>query len=68
VLAVQRVDDSGIKNIVAIPSTTQRQLPANLTQFNQKLKQLNIALTPFIYAFITSFATCTNQPQLYVSW
>jgi hypothetical protein len=68
VLAVQRVDDSGIKNIVAIPSSVQGQLPANLTQLNQKLEQLSITLTPFIYAFITSLAKCTNQSESAIDW
>jgi hypothetical protein len=68
VLAVQRVDDSGIKNLVAIPSTVQKQLPANLTQIDTKLEELNITLTPFIYALITSFAECTNQSESAISW
>jgi hypothetical protein len=63
VLAVQRVDDSGIKNMVALPLSVQEQLPTNLTQIDLKLKELNITLTPFIYALITSLARCSNQSE-----
>ncbi len=62
-LAVQRVDDSGIKNMVALPLSVQEQLPTNLTQIDLKLKELNITLTPFIYALITSLARCSNQSE-----
>jgi len=68
VLAVQRVDDAGIKNLVAISSAVQKQLPANLAQVNETLNQLNITLTPFLYAFITSLAKCTNQSESDVYW
>ncbi|CAM2709738.1 unnamed protein product [Rotaria socialis] len=68
VLAVQRVDDSGIKKLVAIPSTVQKQLPTNISQVNMKLKQLNITLSPFIYGLITSLAKCTNQSESTIYW
>ncbi|CAF0934841.1 unnamed protein product [Adineta steineri] len=67
-LAVQRVDDSGIKKYVAIPSSTQHQLPANINQVDMKLKALNITLSPFIYKLITSLANCTNQAESAISW
>ncbi len=68
VLAVQRVDDSGIQNLVAMPSPVQKQLPANLTQLNLKLNQLNITLSPFIYGLITSLANCSNQSESDIFW
>ncbi|CAM4873069.1 unnamed protein product [Rotaria socialis] len=68
VLAVQRVDDSGIKKLVAIPSTVQKQLPTNISQVNMKLKQLNITLSPLIYGLITSLAKCTNQSESTIYW
>ena len=68
VLAAQRVDESGIKNLVALPSPIQKQLPANLTQLSQKLQELKISLTPFVYGFITSLARCTNQPETEINW
>jgi hypothetical protein len=68
VLAVQRVDDSGIKKLVAIPSSVQKQLPVNQTQIDMKLNALNITLTPFIYKFITSLANCTNQSESAIYW
>ena len=67
-LAVQRVADSGIKNLVAMPSSVQKQLPTNLTQVNMKLSELNITLTPFIYSLITSLAKCTNQYESAIYW
>ncbi|CAF1478334.1 unnamed protein product, partial [Adineta steineri] len=67
-LAVQRVDDSGIKNYVAMPSSIQHLLPANLSQVDMKLKALNITLSPFIYKLITSLANCTNQAESAISW
>ena len=68
VLAVQRVGDSGIKKLVAMPASVQGQLPTNLTQIDLKLKELNITLTPFIYALITSLAKCTNQSESAIHW
>jgi hypothetical protein len=68
VLAVQRVDDSGINNLVAIPSSVQMQLPTNLTQIDMKLKELNITLTPFVYKLITSAAKCGNQSESQIYW
>ncbi|CAF1336158.1 unnamed protein product [Adineta steineri] len=67
-LAVQRVDDSLIKNYVAMPSSIQHQLPANLSQVDMKLKALNITLSPFIYKLITSLANCTNQAESAIYW
>ncbi|CAF0732975.1 unnamed protein product [Adineta steineri] len=68
VLAAQRVDDSGIKNLVAMPSDVQNQLPANLTQIDVMLKKLNITLTPFVYKLITSLAKCGNQSESDIFW
>ena len=67
-LAVQRVAASGIKKLVAIPTSVQQQLPTNLTQIDIKLKALNITLTPFIYALITSLAKCGNQSESEIYW
>ncbi|CAF1494284.1 unnamed protein product, partial [Rotaria sordida] len=68
VLAMQRVDESGIENFVAMPSLTQRQLPVNLTQLDMKLSQMNINLSPFLYKFLTSLAKCTQQNESDIYW
>ncbi|UJR07384.1 hypothetical protein I4U23_011670 [Adineta vaga] len=68
VLAVQRVDGSGIKNLVAMPSLVQKQLIANLTQLNSKLQALNLNLSPFMYGLISSLARCTNQTEADIFW
>lgn len=68
VLAAQRVGESLIKNLVAMPSLTQRQLKANLTQLNVKLEKLNITLKPFYHKLITSLAKCTNQAEEEINW
>ncbi|CAF1296166.1 unnamed protein product [Adineta ricciae] len=68
VLAVQRVDDSGIKNLVAMPSSVQKQLTANLTQLNNKIQALNLQLSSFTYGLISSLAKCTNQTEGDIFW
>lgn len=68
VLAVQRVGQSKIKNFVAMPSLTEKQLQANLTQLTAKLAQLNITLTPFFQKLNYYFARCTNQPETAINW
>ena len=64
----QRVGESGIKKLVAMPSLTQRQVQANFTQLNLKLRQLNITLKPFVYNLLTSLARCTNDTPAYINW
>jgi hypothetical protein len=68
ILAVQRVGVSGIKNIVAMPLTTQNTLPVNLTQLNVTLTKLNITLKPFVLSFISSLAKCTNASEFNMKW
>ncbi len=68
VLAAQRVGESLIDNLVAMPSLTQRQLQTNITQLKTKLDQLNITLAPFVYRYLTSFARCTNQSDSEIYW
>ncbi|CAF0888605.1 unnamed protein product [Adineta ricciae] len=68
VLSVQRVDDSGVRQLVAMPSIVQNQLPTNLTQLNMKLRELNLDLDPFTYKLITSLAKCGNQNESEIFW
>lgn len=68
VLSVQRVGESGIQKLVAMPSLTQRQVQANMTQLNLKLKELNITLSSFVYKLLTSLARCTNDTPAFINW
>lgn len=51
-----------------MPSLTQKQLQANLTQLTQKLQQLNIELNPFFRKLNYYFARCTNQAETEINW
>ncbi|CAF4920673.1 unnamed protein product [Rotaria sp. Silwood1] len=70
VLALQRVGASGVKNMVAMPVTTQNALPINMTQLNDTLEKSNIQLKPFVFGFISSFAKCTSptQGESFLKW
>ncbi|CAF4115325.1 unnamed protein product, partial [Adineta steineri] len=68
IFAMQRVATSGIKKIVAIPGSTQRTLPVNLTQLSETLKRMNITLKPFVLNFISSLAKCQNATESDIKW
>ncbi|CAF1409401.1 unnamed protein product [Adineta steineri] len=68
IFAMQRVATSGIKKIVAIPGSTQRTLPVNLTQLFETLKRMNITLKPFVLNFISSLAKCQNATESDMKW
>lgn len=68
ILAVQRVGASGIKNLAAMPLTTQSALPINLTQLNETLTKLNIHLKPFVLSLISLFENCTNHTGSPLKW